>query len=76
MKALTPTQAEFLSVTSGLVGQTFDVATSQYSCSKATAYWNGYKTHCTVAALRGLEKRGFIKVDLFFWRGATVKRLK
>ena len=74
MKTLTKKQKEFLECVE--VGETLYVATSEYSNSKATGYWNDWKLRSTVATLKGLETRGVIKIDLLFWRGAKVTVLK
>lgn len=52
-----------------------DVATSQYSCSKATGFWSDFVTTTSIHTLKSFESKGWIKIVDKFWRGATIEIL-
>lgn len=58
------------------VGKTVDVLTSQYDANVSPAFVKRAVGTMKSAALRGLEKRGFIKIVDAYWKGATVTVLK
>ena len=76
MNALTANQADAMAILSQYVGQTVQVLTSEYTANiapKAVADSVGiFKS----AALRGLEAKGFIRIDNAYWKGATITVLK
>ena len=67
---LTEKQKEFLSRLP--IGETVDVATSQYV--QRTEIFRPV-THYTAQGVKALIDKGYLEGDVF-WRGATVKRLK
>lgn len=75
---LTRAQTDVMLTLSNCVGRTVDVLTSQYDANvdadfRKRAYHLGSTTAST---LKGLEAKGFIKVERSFWKGAVVTVLK
>ena len=68
---LTKKQEEFLELLP--IGREVHVATSEYSIDRR-GDWKPI-TRYTAQAMRSLISKGFLEGD-FYWRGATVKRLK
>lgn len=58
------------------VGATVEVLTSEYHANVAPQAVRDSVGTVSSAALRGLEARGFIKIELAYWKGATVTVLK
>lgn len=56
------------------IGEPVHVATSQYSIDPIGDSWKPI-TKASHQILRSMVKRGLIKAD-FYWRGATVTRIK
>ncbi len=75
MTALTASQQQAMMTLSNYVGQTVDVLTSQYSANVSRDFVARSVGIFNAAALRGLEKKGFISMKAF-WKGATVTVLK
>lgn len=73
MKALSRNQQDVMDTLSNYNrGESKFVTTSQYGnygvlSARPVAY-------CSAVGLRGLEKRGLIKIQDYFWRGAMVSR--
>lgn len=74
--ALTANQAEALSVLGQYVGQTVLVLTSGYTANVARAAIDEAVATVSSAALRGLEARGFIRIETSMWKGARITVLK
>jgi hypothetical protein len=74
--ALTANQAEALAVLGQYVGQTVLVLTSGYTANVAPAAIAEAVATVSSAALRGLEARGFIRIETSMWKGARVSVLK
>lgn len=70
---LSRNQADSMASLNGHVGKTVDVLTSEYTRGVNPAFVaravGGFHN---AAALRGLEARGFIRLEATFWRGASV----
>jgi len=73
---LSPNQSEALSVLSAYVGQQVEVLTSGYTANVAPAAVAASVGTFSSAALRGLAARGFIRIDLAYWKGARLTVLK
>ena len=73
---LTANQAEAMMTLSRYVGQTVQVLTSEYDANIAAQAKRDSVGTFKSAALRGLETKGFIKIDLAYWKGATLTVLK
>lgn len=79
-KPMSQNQIDTALTLSNYVGETVDVQTSQYTHSGSgkplyPETWKP-KTIATLATLKGLETRGYIRIVETFWRGATVEVLK
>lgn len=73
-RPLTANQMDCAHFLNGRVGQTVLVLTSGYRVApEAEKTAVGYASS---AALRGLEARGYIRIDHAFWRGARVTVLR
>ncbi len=71
---LTANQVHCAPFLNGRVGETVLVLTSGYDVApQAQKAAVGYASS---AALRGLEARGYIRIDAAFWRGATITVLR
>jgi hypothetical protein len=76
MKPLTKNQEYALNVLAPHTGKTVEVLTSTYTANvdpKAVADSIGIVSS---AALRGLEARGLIRIEVAYWKGARVTVLK
>ena len=78
MNALTAKQRDVMMSLSGKAGQTVEVITSEYDANinpeyRARAIFLGTVGSSTLA---GLEKKGFIKIEETYWKGATLVVLK
>ena len=76
MNKLTNHQADAMRSLTNYVGRTVNVLTSQYDANVSPAFRDSSVGTMNSAALRGLEKKGFIKIENAFWKGATVTVLK
>lgn len=71
-RPLTPNQESAMRDLSNWKGETILVLTSQYTNNVNPDFVRDAKTTINSATLRGLEKRGLIRIDDAYWRGATV----
>ena len=76
MTSLTKNQAEAMITFSQYVGRTVEVLTSEYTANVNPSFVRTAVGVFNSAALRGLEAKGFIRIDLAFWKGARVTVLK
>ena len=72
MTNLTENQAEAMLTLNRYVGQTVEVLTSEYTANVAPQAVIKSVGTLKSAALRGLEAKGFIKIELAYWKGATI----
>lgn len=75
MTNLTANQAEALHVLSQYEGRTVEVLTSGYTANVDQNFVRRAVGCFNSSALRGLEAKGYIKLDAF-WKGARVTVLK
>lgn len=75
MPALTPNQAEVAAILNPHLGATVLILTSGYTANVAPAAIKEAVGTIKSATLRGLEARGFLKVE-GMWKGARVTVLK
>ena len=75
-KQLTANQAEAMMALNGRVGQTVEVLTSGFTANIAPQAVANAVSIFSSAALRGLEAKGFIRIDNAYWKGATITVLK
>lgn len=77
MPALTANQIDSMHCFNHFVGETVDVLTSGYTANVNPEFVRSAKggIHKS-AALRGLEAKGFIRINRAFWKGANVTVLK
>ncbi len=73
---LSPNQMQALSVLSQYVGRTVEVLTSGYTANIAPSAIAASVGTFSSSALRGLEAKGFIRIDLAYWKGARITVLK
>lgn len=76
MTALTANQTDAMQKLNGYVGQTVEVLTSQNTANVAREAVQNAVGIFSSAALRGLESKGLIKIELAYWKGARVTVLK
>ena len=76
MKTLTTSQYDSMLRFSNYVGQTIDVLTSQYHANVNPEFVRNAKGIHNSASLRGLEKKGYIRIEQAMWKGATITVLK
>ena len=77
MTTLTANQAEAMTSLNGYVGKTVEVLTSGYTANVSADFVaRAVGGTMSRAALRGLEKKGFIRIEGAYWKGATVTVLK
>lgn len=76
MTKLTDNQAEAMNVLGQYVGRTVEVLTSGYTANVAPAAIANAVGTFNSAALRGLEAKGFIRIELAYWKGARITVLK
>lgn len=69
---MTSNQTAAMNVLGKYVGQTVQVLTSQYDANVAPQARADSVGTFNSAALRGPEKRGLIKIDRAYWKGATI----
>lgn len=69
---MTSNQTAAMNVLGKYVGQTVQVLTSQHDANVAAQARADSVGTFNSAALRGLEKRGLIKIDRAYWKGATI----
>jgi hypothetical protein len=74
--ALTPNQTEAMNVLSQYVGKKVQVLTSGYTANVNPAAVAASVGTFSSAALRGLQAKGFIKIELAYWKGATITVLQ
>lgn len=72
----TPNQYDAMCAFDKYVGKTVSCLTSQYDANVAERARRESVGTFNSAALRGLEARGYIKIELAYWKGATVTVLK
>lgn len=70
MTNLTANQADAMQALRGHVGRTVQVATSRYDANVAATFQP--VAYVNSAALRGLERKGFIRIERAYWKGADV----
>lgn len=75
-RPLTKNQRDALAVLARHVGETVEVLTSTMTANVAPAAIRDSVGTVSSAALRGLEARGLIRIDLAYWKGARVTVLK
>jgi len=73
---LTENQIESMLTLSNYVGKTIDVLTSEYTANINPDFARRAKGLHKGSTLRGLQSKGFIKIEETFWKGATVTILK
>lgn len=74
---LTRNQMNSMDSLNGHVGETVDVLTSGYTANVAPEFVRRAVGGChSSAALRGLEAKGFIRINRAFWKGANITVLK
>jgi hypothetical protein len=73
---LTRHQEDAMCLFRNYVGETIDVSTSYYESGVNPEFLKRRKGVVNSAALRGLEAKGYIKIEEAYWRGATVTVLK
>ena len=76
MANLTPNQAAAMAALHSYVGQTVQVLTSQNTANVARQAVANAVGIFSSAALRGLEAKGYIKINLAYWKGANITVLK
>ena len=69
---MTTNQIEALEVLGQYVGQTVEVLTTGYTANVAPAAVKAAVGTFNAAALRGLQAKGFIKIELAYWKGARI----
>jgi hypothetical protein len=74
--ALTQNQSEAMMTLNGYVGQKVQVLTSGYTANVNPQAVRDSVGIMSSAALRGLQAKGFIKIELAYWKGATLTVLK
>jgi hypothetical protein len=74
MTNLTANQAHAMQSLTSYVGRTVQVGTSHFDANVAPTF----NPVCIAnsAALRGLERKGFIKIERAYWKGADVTVLR
>lgn len=75
-KQLTAKQADAMLTLNNYVGQTVQVLTSQYDANVAEQAKRDSVGTFKSAALRGLASKGFIKIELAYWKGANITVLQ
>lgn len=71
---LTDNQVDAMQTLTNYVGRTVQVATSGYLANVAKTFSPVAITNS--AALRGLERKGFIRIEQSYWKGADVTVLR
>jgi hypothetical protein len=76
MIKLTANQADAMLSLGNYVGETIEVLTSEYDANVDRDFVRRSKGRFNSSTLRGLEAKGFIKIELAFWKGARLTVLK
>ena len=75
-KKATSAQIEAMTILGKFVGQTVDVLTGEPGVNVDREFVRNAKLRTTSATLRGLEKRGALKIEVSMWKGASVAVLR
>jgi hypothetical protein len=73
---LTALQIDSMRTLSQHVGQTVGVLTSQNTANVNPSFVSSAKGIHSSASLRGLERKGYLRIDNAFWKGATITVIK
>jgi hypothetical protein len=76
MTKLTANQADAMATLNGYVGQKVQVLTSGFTANVNPQAVRDSVGIMSSAALRGLQAKGFIKIELAYWKGATITVLQ
>jgi hypothetical protein len=71
---MTANQTDALNTLAAHVGKTVQVATSDYLANVAKTFKP--VAHVNSSTLRGLETKGFIRIESAYWKGATITVLR
>lgn len=69
---MTPNQEAAVQALREHAGRTVQVLTSGYTANVSQQAVSNSVATVSSAALRGLEKKGFLKIECAYWKGATV----
>lgn len=73
---MTPHQQDAMGLLGQFVGQTVEVLTSAYTANVNPAAVTSAKGIVNAAALRGLHAKGFVRIEVAYWKGARVTVLR
>ena len=73
---LTTLQLDSMRTLSNYVGQTINVLTSMYDANVDRGFVSSAKGIHSSSSLRGLERKGYIRIEQTMWKGASITVLK
>lgn len=76
MAKLTEKQADSMLSLGNYVGRTVDVMTSEYARNVNPEFVRRSVGLFNASTLRGLERKGFIRINQAMWRGANITVLR
>ena len=76
MTKMTILQLDSMRTFSNYVGQTINVLTSAYTANIDRGFVHSAKGIHSSSSLRGLESRGYIRIEQAMWKGASITVLK